>query len=157
VLAFEKQLLGPDGNLPSGTNRNDLNNFILLGMYKLLKSSSIDTIIADDQDENDANNNNNNASERPCDWTFPRWIAHKLFGPRANRAYRFSLLFIGDWPNNKGNGAKTSGGRSGTKEEQVVQHETEWLLDSGNTRDIPLGASKKDILLQVTCIIRLQQ
>ncbi len=147
ALAFEKQFLGPDGNLPSGTNVYDLNNFILEGMYKSLKSGTIDTIIAADEDKIKASNNNNNTSERPYDWTFPGWIAYKLFGPRADRAYRSPLLLIGDWPNNKRDGAKTSGGRSGAREDQAIQHEMEWLLDSTNTRGIPLGASKKDILL----------
>jgi hypothetical protein len=74
ALASEKQFLGLDRNLPSDTNEDDLNNFILEGMYKSLKSGSIDTVVADDKDKNDANNNNN-ASERPYDWTFPGWIA----------------------------------------------------------------------------------
>jgi hypothetical protein len=87
ALAFEKQFLGPDGNLPSGTNGDDLNNFILEGMYKSLKSGTFDTVIAADEDEIEANSENNNTYERPYDWTFPRWTAYKLFGPRADRAY----------------------------------------------------------------------
>ena len=97
ALAFEKQFLGPDGNLPSGTNEDDLNSFILNGMYKSLKSGSIDTVLVDEEDENDDNNNNNNNTDRPYDWTFPGWIAYKLFGPHANRAFRSPLLLIGDW------------------------------------------------------------
>jgi hypothetical protein len=55
---------------------------------------------------------------------------------------------IGDWPNNKRDGSKTtSGGRSGAREETAIQQETDRLLGSSNTRGIPLGASKKDILL----------
>ena len=72
ALAFEKQFLR-NGQMPSGSNEEDLDKYILDGMIKALKASGADE--NDDPDSPSSENNNNNdeavgtdASRRPHYW-----------------------------------------------------------------------------------------
>ena len=51
MLAFRKQFLNSDGELPSGTNEDDVDQFILDGMYRSLKAVDLDNEDAVDADD----------------------------------------------------------------------------------------------------------
>ncbi len=99
-----------DGKLPSGWNDEDLDHFVLNGMYTMLNRASSVNVDGDDEDDN---GDVDETVERPDGWIFPGWFAYRLLGSHAHNDFRSPLFEVGDWDRNKRNGSKDStGGRS---------------------------------------------
>ncbi len=97
-----------DGKLPSGWNDEDLDKFILDGMWTMLTGAPVydpdnegqenvdDVVAAADDDAQDGQ-----TTERPESWIFSGWCAYRLFGPRAHADFQSPLFEVGDWVKNK--------------------------------------------------------
>jgi hypothetical protein len=148
ALSFMKQFL-VNGQLPSGTNEDDLDIFILDNMYRILKGGDIDTI---DDAEDDVAADAAATTTRPEEWFFPGWAAYKAFGPRAPTEYQTELLLLGDWPNNKrGDGGKPSSGRSAAREEVAAQQQKERDNVRGIPRDKLAALSQAEAAAEQRC------
>jgi hypothetical protein len=126
ALAIEKSAY-KDGKLPSGWNDDDLDGFVLDGMYKMLtgpilcdddaeadvEENAQDDVAVADAEAEAAGNALTSTSERPETWIFPGWVAYRLLGPRAHSDHQSILFEVGDWVRNKQNAAgepKDTGG-----------------------------------------------
>jgi hypothetical protein len=106
-----------DGKLPSGWSDDDLDKFILDGMWRMFKVSGTESeskVDADDEVEVEdaADEDSTRAleiSEHPEEWIIPGWVAYRMFGPRAHDEHKSQLFEVGDWVKNK-RSASGSGG-----------------------------------------------
>lgn len=103
AFAFAREIMDANGNLPSGTNEDDLYVHVLDRMWA--DQNKKDTVDLDDEEEDDANGNaddddnddDNDGSvtadtPRPPGWHFKGWFAFVLFGPTAAKEYQ-SVIF----------------------------------------------------------------
>jgi hypothetical protein len=96
-----------DGKLPSGWNDDDLDDFILDGMWQMLTGAKVIDVEAEPQDnaddeaENEGVANDEGNFDRPESWIFQGWFAYRLFGPRAANNDGSTLFEVGDWVKNK--------------------------------------------------------
>ena len=139
-----------DGKLPSGWNDEDLDKFILDGMWTMLTGAPVydpdnegqenvdDVVAAADDDAQDGQ-----TSERPESWIFSGWCAYRLFGPRAHADFQSPLFEVGDWVKNK-RGSDGGGGR--TEQRKALAEQTNTIRLNSVDRGVPVGASKKDFV-----------
>ena len=86
ALSFEQSAY-KDGKVPSGWNNDDLDDYILDGMWRMLTGAKVidveaePQVNADDEAENEGVANDEGNSDRPESWIFQGWFAYRLFGP----------------------------------------------------------------------------
>jgi hypothetical protein len=116
-----------DGKLPSGWNDEDLDCFILDGMWRMLTGSTVYDVEPESQ-ENIENIEDEAAepvapeadSDRPESWIFPGWMAYRLFGPRAHADHQSALFEVGDWVKNKRSATGEKSDTGGRAEQRKV-------------------------------------
>ncbi len=80
-----EQLTYANGKLPLGWNDDDLDHFILDGMWKMLKKSSSVNVDGDDEDnEGDVGK----TVEHHDSWIAPGWMAYRLLRQREHNDFR---------------------------------------------------------------------
>jgi hypothetical protein len=151
ALSIEKSVY-KDGKLPSGWSDDDLDEFILDGMWRMLKVSGTEPespVDANDKVEvEDATDEDSTRApeifERPEEWIFPGWVAYHTFGPRAHDAYESPLFEVGDWVKNK-RSASGSGGRE--EQWRALAEQTNTIRTNSLDHGVALGATKKDMVI----------
>jgi hypothetical protein len=73
MLAFRKKFLNSDGELPSGTNEDDVDKFILDGMYGLSARVEVDGDANDLEPNDDEEVPNGTMAQAPLEYTPVGW------------------------------------------------------------------------------------
>ncbi len=125
MLAFQQKFLSTNGELPSGTNEDDVDKFILDGMYGLSNAVEVPGDADDLQPTNDENEVPNCTTvETPPEYTTVGWYKYTIMGPCAEKEYHSHLLDVRDWLRNKRGDKEsnvTNGGRTSARENTAKQ------------------------------------
>mmetsp|Transcript_4745 Transcript_4745/g.7038 ORF Transcript_4745/g.7038 Transcript_4745/m.7038 type:complete len:306 (+) Transcript_4745:286-1203(+) len=155
MLADHQQFL-KNGELPSGTNDDDLDKYIINGMYRDLKGTDATNnaeieLAASEEAKNEEDEEF--GEEAPTDWSPPGWFAFKIFVPHALHEFRSELVAIGDWPKNKRGDGTSSDSRNAAREAALKQKEVERRNDSSNDMGLP----KRDFIIMSQEEARMDQ
>lgn len=123
-------------------NENDLITHVLTKMYNFEKSPEGIDVAETDDAANDTGYISNDEEGPPMGWAFRGFAAFIVFGPFAGeKRHQINLLKMGndDGPDKES--------RKGAREKERLAADAVRQRDEDGNRGVPLGATKKDMVL----------